>query len=668
MSDRAQLIQDLDLATRAGDMEMVRAIEAKLSQAPVGGTHQPAPKPPANIPRSIAASAALGSSSAMAGVLDFINKGATSPRQSQVQHPMLAPLALLSGREPAPLTPKVQELKDELAGGDSNNFLANVAGVATGSLLFPGSAGLNFGSGIASGTAGEMLQGSGFWPKLGGESAAGLMAAALLTKGKNTAQGLPGFLARGRLQNAVDQSAPDVLDEIGKLQELARVHKTFILPSQGTAKATPGLELLETEVLASKAGGVQPMREKVFGQVDDAARLSGQFIDEAPGRVLPQEEAAAGLVAAAKERNAALRGQGTTSAQQLYDAGNAVPTPIGPGELRDVRLGLQNTRASAPAGGFVQQEIDWLLGRLDRAQLERRELTARDLTTIHDEFRARLDAPRADGSIVPSADKETLRRLSEANVRAAAEAVSPQLREARELAGAFKAQNEYDPFDLVTREGRTTATKPALSSVVKNPRIATELADGVTTPVFGEAGERVGQVTQAANLEPARSGLKTGLDAERQNAFRRVDGKINPQAPASLINAIAPSPEAKGELAAALSRLGGDGERAGELLDVMEALSRPTVVRGVKVDTTGVSPLQAAQAGGLGGSLQVHQARAGIIRALVNRLSDTQVAAALSRPDFAEVMAKLPGARAMTPRAALAAVLSAQQGENEPTE
>jgi len=559
----------------------------------------------------------------------------------------------------AALLPPVQELRNLLAGGDADNFAGNVASAATGSLLFPGSVPLNLAAGTAGGAAGEATKGQSQGTQLAAVLAASLAAPYTLAKGQALMQGAPSFFARQRLEQAMQQSHPELLAEATKAQQQAARQGTFLLPSQTTARPTSGFEKLETEVMASKSGRVQPLREKVLRQVDDADRIARSFVGDAPGRLLPAEEAAAKVVGAAQDRASALRSQGTVAAEELFNAGNASRSVAAPEQLRDVKLGLINTSQSAPAGSFVQDGIEWLTQRIAKAELAApKGLTARDLNQIHKDFLVYLDTPNVKGSIIPSTEKEVLRKVSEANVRQLAEQLAPQLREGREVVGQFKAANEYNPFDIVGKEGRMTTTRPALKTLVEHPRIAEELTEGVVVPKFDETGRRMGQQTLAANKEAAQDSLKSAFEVERQRAFERVAGKMNQQAPASLIGAIAPSQEAKEELVRVLSRLGGDAGRAGEQLDVLEALARPTAVRGMQVDTTGISPLQAGLASGLGGPLQTHQARAGIFRALYNRMSDAELARLLQRPDFAEVLAGVPGAKAMTPRAAMAAVLS----------
>lgn len=648
---------------RVRELELELELRRRRQQQPY--THE-AFTPPPNTLRAAAAGAAVGPSKTVSGILDFLNEGAArnAERQAATGFPAArGPKARSQEqRREAALTPKVDALRDMMAGGPAEGTATTVAEGMTGGLLFPGGPLANAASGGLGALVGDYGNKQDWNPllTLGLSTLAGVGPAALLETGQ-AARGGSRFLAAGRAKDALARSSPEGLEEAKKFQQWAAKRGYFLLPSQSTAKATPGLLDLETSVFQSRSPAVQALREKVFGQYSRADSLARQTVDEMPGRVLPEEEAASQVVGAAEELRKGRRQVGNIAAKPFYEEGKAVLANPTQQASSDVRRALVDARTSTTSGDvrYGAAKLEAMLDELKKAK--GREVTPADLRDVHERYTAWLDTPNEKGTILPDTAKQELRLLSERSVRKLAEDIAPALREGREVAARFKSDFDYDPFDAVTREGRTTATRTALAQLLRQPRIATELAEGVKAPQFEAAtGKRVGETTLGANIEAPSNALKTAADAERRKAFRLMQGEENPQAPFFFASALAPDEAVRAELARAVTRLGGDGGRLGENLDLLTALGRPTSARGSNIDPTAISPIQTVQAAGAAGPLQVHQARASIVRAMINRMSDASVAKALSEPNAVAALEQIAGAKAMSPRAALAALMTAQ--------
>jgi hypothetical protein len=299
---------------------------------------------------------------------------------------------------------------------------------------------------------------------------------------------------------------------------------------------------------------------------------------------------------------------------------------------------------------------------------------AKDAVQVHPaEVRARYQdiehklSERDAGGNPTYSDKAAgdIRKALDAVYRDQYEYTEPMYRVARELTRSRKenfARTEFDPVEVLS-QGQGDPRK-YLSSILQRGDGLPQVARGQS--VRQPTGQR--QV-EGANPEAVRDALAKALDLRRQDAFRLSDtGEMLQHSPAKFVEGIAATAEQKKALANTLRSVGVNPKPLMDDLGVVEAAGRPTVVHGSRVPGTEVNPVDLARAT-IGGTLQAQQARMTIVRSLINRLSDAEVAKVLENPRSLDIIKQIPQKQAlrMTQRDLAVAVLAAS-GQFQPTE
>lgn len=491
------------------------------------------------------------------------------------------------------------------------------------------------------------------------------------------------ILAQGRVRRALEGSDPGALDEAGKTQQLASERGLFILPSQGTGRQAPGLEQLETEAMLSHAKGGADLKQRVFQQAGQARELADELVTASRGTPRPADEAAGALTTAARERLLADQQRINSITQNFYEEAAKNNAAIRKEDLEEVLSALQGARREVAGNREVIAGIDDLLARLKNPAQEKaaksekllRKLQGTEVQTsapvlrrVYQSFIESLDAINEKTGARAYSDNVAgrLRELANTHVRKLYEKAEPLYGRARTMQADMLrrgARNEFDPLvQLSKASGKPENVTGRLLQPGGGDTLQ-EITTGVQRwlPAAERSGLDANQLTATAGASPqaARDALATALAQARDQAFKPSNlGATPPNAGAVLANAVAGTPAQQTSLGRAIAAVGGRSSEALKTTELLRALGRPTTVHGARVPGTEIAPIDPFRAVSPQ-PIQRTTAITKILGVMINKLSDADVIAYLNRPDSVQALQRLPGAKAMTPRMQLAALLAA---------
>lgn len=612
--------------------------------------------------RDTAASGLFGPSKALGGLIDLLQAGHHNlKKQKQREQGGPAP------EPPESITERVNALRDEAAGRPVGNSIpAAAAEGATGSLMFPGGAAANAASGAVGAATTQAATNAGASP-----AKAGLLG--LLTGGvTGLGTAVPGFVAKklagGRAEEALRGMNQDDITAAIRLQKESPVP---LFPSQASPGAAPGLQQLETEILRSKSKGAMPAQQMGFKQ----APISSAFADSLLNRILPtkagasSDDLASGLASAAGARSAADIEALNARTAHLYKTAKETKGVVAGEDLQAIfdRLKAELADRSLPQQArrdFTEFQKKLVL----ESAANKGSIPAPVMRALYQSLEDKITALKAPGlPEYPDYVAGRVRKVLDSTVREAYENAEPLYRVARELQSSGRQNATRGQFDQLTQLANAGGDSEAfLRNLPAKGEGLREISSGV--PIKLDKGE---YGRQGANPEAVRDALAAGLRLQKNKAFELSQaGEMMQNSPAVLVNALAGTPEKSKSLITGLRAAGVPEEKIAELekgLQVLQAAGRPTVVHGSRVPVTGIDPVDVARAT-IGGSLQQQQARMSMLRSTVNMMTDKEVAAVLAQPNSLELLQKMPGAKALDPRAALVGVLMAQSQLTDSTQ
>lgn len=495
-------------------------------------------------------------------------------------------------------------------------------------------------------------------------------------------------MAQGRIEHAVSGTDPAALMEAARTQSLAGREGLFLLPSQGSGRAMPGMAQLETQALMSSAKGAGPLRQQVFSQQDKADELARALVAQA-GRPAPVGEAATDLQRAAIKRLQADTDRQRSITNEYYTQAAKNKAPIESVEVKNLIREIDKRIASSRGNEqFVEGATDLrnrlkgllkeptgdggaaVLGKLTGKKTP--PVTAPELYNVMKSFADKIEAPDARGVAMYSDNNaKELRKLAENTVRKLYETKEPLYGTARQLTAGMRVIDERGSFDQLTSMTKANSAENLISSVPRQADALQEISRG-RTAWADKTKEGTGPMspmteTVGSDQKAVQKALATALEGARQRAFALGNtGQRNPSASAKFAKEVAGTSDQQEQLLRAINAAGGDTARAGELLELSRAVGRPTVVHGARVPVTDIQPIEGLRMAG-GHELARRAAVMRVAQAVVNRMSDGEVIRRLQQPNSAMQLAQMPQIKSATPREQLA-VLLAITGQAVPTE